>query len=76
LIEAVVLALIGGGMGLLIAASGLALVGLVLPELQVGVQLSSVVLATLISLAVGTFFGIYPANRAAALNPIDALRYE
>lgn len=76
LIEAVVLALIGGGMGLLIAASGLTLVGLVLPELQVGVQLSGVLLATLISLAVGTFFGIYPANRAAALNPIDALRYE
>jgi putative ABC transport system permease protein len=76
LIEAVVLALIGGGMGLLIAATGLALVGLVLPELQAGVQLSSVVLATFISLAVGTFFGIYPANRAAALNPIDALRYE
>lgn len=76
LIEAVVLALMGGGMGLLIAASGLALVGLVLPELQVGVQLSGVLLATLISLAVGTFFGIYPANRAAALNPIDALRYE
>jgi putative ABC transport system permease protein len=76
LIEAVVLALIGGGMGLLIASSGLALVGLVLPELQVGVQLSGVLLATLISLAVGMFFGIYPANRAAALNPIDALRYE
>ena len=45
-------------------------------DLQVRVQLSSILLATLISIGIGVFFGIYPANRAAALNPIDALRYE
>jgi putative ABC transport system permease protein len=35
-----------------------------------------VLLAVVISVLVGAFFGAFPANRAAALNPIDALRYE
>jgi putative ABC transport system permease protein len=67
---------VGGGIGVLIAAGATTLVGLALPTLSASVQLSSVALATLISAAIGVFFGIYPASRAAALNPIDALRYE
>lgn len=76
LIEAVTLSLIGGVIGTSIAATLTLIVSSLVPNLNVVVQPSSVLLATLISLGVGTFFGAYPANRAAALNPIDALHYE
>jgi len=76
LTEATVLALAGGVVGITLATIGAALVTLALPNLEVSIEPASVILATLISIAIGVFFGIYPANRAAALNPIDALRYE
>src|SRR5690606_41073303 len=76
LVESVVLALIGGARGVGLATLAAMGAGAALNTLDVAVQPASVMLATLISTSIGVFFGLYPANRAASLNPIDALRYE
>jgi putative ABC transport system permease protein len=76
LVEAMVLAVTGGLIGLAIGVAGaLAIAGLS-DSLRPTLALDSVVLAIVFSAAVGLFFGIYPASRAAGLKPIDALRYE
>lgn len=76
LTEATVLSLIGGGFGLLLAFVISRLVSVLVSTLSVTIQPDSVLIAFVISAAIGIFFGIYPARRAASLNPIDALRYE
>jgi putative ABC transport system permease protein len=74
-VEALVISLTGGIIGLLLGC-GVALIVTLTGLLTASVTLSSVLLAVGFSLAVGLFFGIYPAQRAAKLNPIDALRHE
>ncbi|MCD6335145.1 MAG: ABC transporter permease [Candidatus Latescibacteria bacterium] len=75
LMEAVALSLVGGGVGIMLAF-------LCTSVLSVYVGVPTVVNPTVVLLAfgfsgvVGIFFGFYPARKAAALNPIDALRYE
>ncbi|NPV91505.1 MAG: FtsX-like permease family protein [Firmicutes bacterium] len=75
LIEAVVLSLVGGIVGLMLGTGLSALFSAVL-ELPFGFSLSTLLLAFGFSSAVGIFFGIYPASKAAKLSPIEALRYE
>jgi putative ABC transport system permease protein len=76
LIESVILSLIGGLFGIGIGMLGALLISRLAQGLTAVVTMQSVLLATGFSAAVGLFFGIYPATRAARLNPIDALRYE
>jgi putative ABC transport system permease protein len=75
MIEAMVLSLIGGVIGIGFGASVAALVNAT-GAITTKVSIQAVALAVSFSLAVGLFFGIYPATRAGRLNPIDALRYE
>ncbi|MBK8027122.1 MAG: ABC transporter permease [Chloroflexi bacterium] len=76
LTEAVVMTLTGGAIGILIALGAAALITSLVEDFNVVIQASSVLLAVTISFLIGVFFGVFPANRAARFNPIDALRYE
>src|SRR5882672_5446755 len=71
--ESGVLAAVGGVMGL-IAAYALVTLGRTLTSIPMQMPLGAVVLSLVVSTAVGLFFGIYPAMRAAKLDPIEALR--
>jgi len=79
LVESMVLSLMGGLIGVAVGWGISQLMG----KIQIAgssitpvIGLDSVLLATLFSLAVGLFFGIYPATRASRLQPVEALRYE
>jgi putative ABC transport system permease protein len=75
LIESMILSVLGGFVGV---ACGIAISRLVqvFADFKAIVTIGSVVLAFGVSCAIGVFFGFYPARKAAALDPIEALRYE
>jgi putative ABC transport system permease protein len=75
LIEAITLSLLGGIIGVLFGVGASRLVAVV-ANFNAIVSAVSILLAFGVSFAIGVFFGFYPARKAAALDPIDALRYE
>jgi putative ABC transport system permease protein len=75
LIEAVTLSLLGGLIGVLCGVGASHLVG-IFTDFKAVVSSGSIILAFGVSSVIGIFFGFYPAHKAAALDPIVALRYE
>ena len=75
LIEAVIISVVGGLLGV---GLGLFLVKMFsyLPELVPSIDVGNILLAFSFSVCIGLFFGVYPARKAANINPIEALRYE
>jgi putative ABC transport system permease protein len=75
LIEAIVLSVLGGGIGIVIGTAGSSLIGAAL-KMSTSISLASVLVAFGFSAAIGIVFGVFPARKAAAMDPIDALRFE
>ncbi len=74
--EAIMLAVIGGFLGTAVAMGLSAMLSAGIPDLTIVIRPSSIILATTVSVMIGVFFGAFPANRAARMKPIDALRFE
>jgi len=76
LLESTTLSVAGGIGGILVGMAGAGTLHFLVPKLPVSVPAWSILLSFTFSAFVGVFFGVYPARKAAALNPIEALRYE
>jgi putative ABC transport system permease protein len=76
LLEATTLSGIGGALGVLVGALFALVVRLIAPSLPTTVSLFWVLTGLTVSAVIGIGFGVYPAWKAARMNPVEALRYE
>ncbi|MDB5081182.1 MAG: hypothetical protein JWP00_3106 [Chloroflexi bacterium] len=76
MIESISICFVGGLIGVVVGVISSIIVGKTVPSLPTLLSPSVIVIAVGFAVAVGLFFGIYPARRASKLNPIDALRYD
>ena len=76
LTEAIVLTGSGGVIGVILGVAISLLINLAVPSLPSSIPLWSIILAVTVSMSVGLIFGMYPAIKAARLDPVEALRYE
>jgi putative ABC transport system permease protein len=76
LLEAVTLTVMGGGAGVLSGVAVALLIQFLAPSLKASISAGAIAAGLIVSAGVGLFFGLWPAYRAARLDPIEALRYE
>jgi len=76
LFEAMTLTLLGGVLGVLLAVGVSQIIILIFPSLPASIPMWAVIAGLVVSAAVGLVFGVWPARKAARLDPIEALRYE
>ena len=75
IVESIIICLIGGIIGIIFGIINGNLIGMLIGEIAPP-SILAIIVAVTFSMAIGVFFGYYPANKAAKLDPIDALRYE
>jgi len=76
LFEAMTLTFLGGVLGVLLAVAVSQIIILIFPSLPASIPLWAVVTGLVVSAGIGLVFGVWPARKAARLDPIEALRYE